>query len=73
MVSAQPAAKECERTTGIQNEKYLNKEQCLDKKVMEPMMWVSSKATTGTITLRIDQNSQYRFPLDSSEAIGVRN
>ena len=26
-----------------------------------------------TVTPRIDQNSQYRFPLDSSEAIGVRN
>ena len=26
-----------------------------------------------TVTLQIDQNFQYRFPLDSSEAIGVRN
>ena len=32
MASAQPGAKECERTTGIRNEKSLNKEQCLDKK-----------------------------------------
>ena len=32
MASAQPGAKECERTTCTRNEKYLNKEQCLDKK-----------------------------------------
>ena len=32
MASAQPGAKECEHATCILSEKYLNKEQCLDKK-----------------------------------------
>ena len=36
MASAQPGAKECGRTTGVRNEEYLNKEQCLDKKAVVP-------------------------------------